>query len=274
MRTRAAPLAAALLFAILVSLAACSGSPRKTVRAATAKTTDAGSAHVVITGSTTSGGQSFTVTGEGDFDFEKLVGAGTFDLSDLPVAAGGTLGDEGVGELIFDGSTFYMNLPFLSRLSPDIEDWVRFDTAELGGRSNQIAQLGQNDPSQALSYLNGATEITKRADEDVAGVSTTRYDLTIDYREGFQEAPEGLRPAYDSIIDDLDIEEAPGSVWIDEQGFIRRMSYEWTFEPGSATGETTQNVALEFSDYGDRVEVELPPEDEVTDFEELLRRGP
>lgn len=271
MRTRAAN----LLFAALVSLTACSGSPQEAVSAAVAKTTEEGSAHVVITGETTSGDQSFTVTGEGDFDYEKLVGAGTFDLSDLPTSTGDTLGDQGVGELIFDGSVFYMNLPFLSQLSPDIEDWVRFDTEEFEGPSNQIAQLGQNDPSQVLSYLNGATKVTQEADERVAGVSTTRYDLTLDYREGRREAPEALQPAYDSIIDDLDISEAPASVWVDEEGFIRRMSYEWTFEPSMAIpSETTQNVELEFSDFGDLVEVEPPPEDEVTDFNELLGRAP
>lgn len=261
----------ALVVVVFVVATGCS-SPSEAVDVAVRKTIQEGSAHVVITGETTGGNQSITITGEGDFDYARLQGRANFDFSELPGTTGDPLGDQGRGELVFDGSTYYMNLPFLSQLSPQLEGWVKFDTDELSGSSGQLGQLGQNDPSQVLSYLNGATDVTEGGEKDIDGFATTRYDLTIDYREAKAEAPAKLEAAYDTIISELGIERAPGSVWIDENDFVRRMSYEWTIElgPSPGGGETTQNVELEFGEFGEDVNIELPPADETVDFNELL----
>jgi hypothetical protein len=262
----------ALSVAVLVAATGCS-SPSEAVDSAVRKTIQEGSAHVVITGETTGGDQSITITGEGDFDYARLQGRANFDFSELPSANGEPLGEQGRGELVFDGSTYYMNLPFLSQLSPQLEGWVKFDTEKLSGTTGRLGQLGQNDPSQVLSYLNGATDVTVSGDEDVDGFPTTRYDLTIDYHDAKAEAPAKLEAAFDTIVSELGIERAPASVWVDENDFVRRMSYEWTIElDGSAGpgGKTTQNVELTFSDFGEEVSVELPPPDETVDFNELL----
>ena len=267
------------LFVVVLAAATGCSSPSETVDAAVRKTIQEGSAHVVITGTTTGGDQSITITGEGDFDYARLQGRASFDFSELPGTTGAPLGEQGRGELVFDGSTYYMNLPFLSQLSPQLEGWVKFDTDELSGSAGQLGRLGQNDPSQVLSYLNGATDVTESGEEDIDGFPTSRYDLTIDYREAKEEAPAKLERAYDTIIEELGIERAPGSVWIDDNDFVRRMSYEWTIaldaSAGDGEGETTQNVELEFSEFGEDANIELPPADETVDFNELLegRRG-
>jgi len=261
-----------LLAVVLATVTGCS-SPSEAVDSAVRKTIQEGSAHMVITGETTGGDQSITITGEGDFDYARLRGKASFDFSELPSASGAPLGEQGRGEIVFDGSTYYMNLPFLSQLSPQLEGWVKFDTEELSGSTGRLGQLGQNDPSQVLSYLNGATDVTESGDEDVDGFPATRYDLTIDYREAKSEAPAKLEAAYDTIISELGIERAPASVWVDENDFVRRMSYEWSIEldrTAGGEGETIQNVELEFSDFGEDVDVELPPADETVDFNELL----
>lgn len=260
----------ALGVAVLVAATGCS-SPSEAVDSAVRKTIQEGSAHVVITGETTGGDQSLTITGEGDFDYAHLQGRADFDFSELPSANGEPLGEQGRGELVFDGSTYYTNLPFLSQLSPQLEGWVKVDTEELSGTTGRLGQLGQNDPSQVLSYLNGATDVTVSGDEDVDGFPTTRYD--IDYHDAKAEAPAKLEAAFDTIVSELGIERAPASVWVDENDFVRRMSYEWTIElDGSAGpgGKTTQNVELTFSDFGEEVSVELLPPDETVDLNELL----
>ena len=261
------------LIVVVLAATGCS-SPSEAVDAAVRKTIQEGSAHVVITGETTGGGQSITITGEGDFDYARLRGRASFDFSELPGTTGDPLGDQGRGELVFDGSTYYMNLPFLAQLSPQLEGWVKFDTDELTGSSGQLGQLGQSDPSQVLSYLNGASDVTESEDEDVDGFPTTRYDLTIDYREAEAQAPAKLEAAYNTIIEELGIERGPGSVWIDENDLVRRMSYEWTIarraSGGDGEGETIQNVELEFSEFGEDANIELPPSDETVDFNDLL----
>lgn len=258
---------------VAVALGGCSDSPAESVDGAVRATIQEGSAHVEIKGDTSLGEQSYTITGEGDFDYAELRGSGSFDFSDLPLGeTGGDLGEQGQGEVIFDGPTFYMKAPFLSQLSPQLDAWIKFDADALSLPSDNLAQLGQNDPSQVLTYLNGATSVTESGSENIDGFETTRYDLTIDYRAAKDLAPARLEAAYDSIIVDLEIERAPGMAWVDEDGFVRRMSYEWTLGPEvtGAPAETTQIVELEFSEFGRDVTIELPPPDEVVDFNELV----
>jgi predicted transcriptional regulator len=280
-RTFAASLAGLTTFALV----GCGGAsapvtPQAAVVQAAEKTADAGSSRasfeITMTGL---GPEPFTMTGEGIFDSSERKGRMTMDLSALAEGSGQELGE---AEMIFDEFVVYMKFPFLQELQPQLKPWLKFDIRELGKEQGfdlgQLSQLNQNDPSQALQYLRAASNDVKEVGkEDVRGVETTHYRMTIDLKKVVDQAPEDqreqLRASIDQIVELSGIQMVPTEVWVDEDGLARRMklTYEgMRFAPGQQ-GDMT--MTMELYDFGVEVDVEPPPESEVTDIQELIQQG-
>jgi len=275
----------AISLAMLAALTACGGTstpatPQAAVVEAANRTSEAGSSRasfeVVMTGL---GPEPFTMTGEGVFDSSESKGRMTMDLSALAEGSGQDFGE---AELIFDDFVVYMKFPFLQELQPGFKPWLKFDIRELGKEEGfdlgQLSQLNQSDPSQALQYLRGASDDVKEVDrEEVRGVETTHYRMTIDLKKVVDQAPEDqreqLRASIDQIVEKSGVRMVPTEVWIDADGLARRMklTYEgMRFAPGQQ-GDMT--MTMELYDFGVQVDVEPPPESEVTDVQELIEQG-
>jgi predicted transcriptional regulator len=275
----------ALSLAVLTALTACGGgstpaTPQAAVVEAASKTSEAGSSRasfeITMTGVAP---EPFTMTGEGVFDSSERKGRMTMDLSALAEGTGQELGD---AEMIFDEFVVYMKFPFLQELQPSLKPWLKFDIRELGKEQGfdlgQLSQLNQNDPSQALQYLRAASDdVREVGKEEVRGVETTHYRMTIDLQKVVDQAPEDqreqLRASIDQLIEQSRVRMVPTEVWIDDDGLARRMKFTYEgmrFAPGQQ-GDMT--MMMELYDFGVEVNVEPPPESEVTDVQELIEQG-
>jgi hypothetical protein len=276
-------LAAALT---LLGVSACGGgtsapaTPQAAVVQAADRTSDAGSSRasfeITMTGLAP---EPLTMTGEGIFDSQARKGRLTMDLSALGAGSGQDLGE---AEMIFDDFVVYMKFPFLSEQQGGLKEWLRFDIRELGKEQGfdlgQLSQLNQNDPSQELQYLRAASEdVEELGKEEVRGVETTHYRMTIDLRKVVDQAPEEqreqLRAQIDQIVEQSGIQMVPTEVWIDDEGLARRMqlTYEgMRLAPGQ---EGDMTMTMELFDFGVEVDVQPPPANNVTDLQDLLQQG-
>jgi hypothetical protein len=279
----------ALVFAVL-ALAACGGvgddasedvQPDAVIAQAADATVDAGSYRMVTDVTMEGTGEGpLTMSAEGEFDPGERLGHMTMDMSEL---AQGQAAGPLESEVIVDGLVFYMKMPFLQQALPGLKEWIRFDLQALGEEAgldfDQLMQLGsQSDPTQALAYLRAASDdIQEVGSEEVRGVETTHYRMTVDLARVAAAAPpaqrEALQAQVDELIEKSRIQNVPTDVWIDEDGLVRRqrLTYEnMAFAPG-VHGDMT--MTMELFDFGVDVEVDPPPANQVVDLQELLKGG-
>jgi hypothetical protein len=258
---------------------ACGGgeslSPQAAVAQAATKYEEAGSSRVSMSATIKDvPGGPFTFTGEGEFDRER--GHMTMDMSELGAATGGAFAGE--LEMILEDLVMYMKFPeAITQQLPGGKSWVRIDLREagkeLGIDLEELMQVQQSDPTQALQYLRGASDdFEEVGEEDVRGVATTHYRGTIDLRKAAEQLPEEARESFERAIDLIGVANLPFEVWIDEDGMARRMKYEQPLA-GADGEEGTMALTMELFDFGVDVDVEPPPSDEVIDIQELIGAG-
>jgi hypothetical protein len=128
------------------------------------------------------------------------------------------------------------------------QGWANFsETARDAPRS-------PDDPLWLLDALVGVRDAMEVDREDVRGVPTTHYRLDIDLATADQELATGvIAPGPRSY---RSLRALPADVWIDDDGRIRRLSYER--EDNGMYWQTT-----ELWDFGLEVEIEIPSEDEL-----------
>jgi hypothetical protein len=234
------------------------------IAAAQAKTTAAGSARVSFTLEMTGGAADGTMSGDGVFD--RHGGRMTMDLGGL---SGGALGS-GQAEVIFRDLVYYMKLPEAAAAQlPTGKAWLKFDlgalSKEQGLDFEQLTQLNQSDPSQALQLLSGAEDFEEVGKEEVRGVETTHYRGTVDMSKVAENAPEDLQDDIRKIVEATGERTVPMDVWVDGDGLARRLKWTQQLPQGAA-----MTMDEELYDFGVEVDAEPPPEDEVFDITALL----
>lgn len=261
--------------------AACGGdteqtSPADALVEAAATTQDAGSARfsIVTSMKASAARRPAEVSGEGLFDYRDRKGRMTFDISSIP-GSGGALSKSGRMQVLFDGLTMYMNWPFLSKVLPVDEPWVKVDLQKLGESAGidvgQLAQVGQTDPTQSLEYLKAAGDVEEVGSDRVRGVDTTQYHAVVDLREVARNGTEQVASSVERLIAATGTAEVPADVWIDSNGLLRRMSYRYRVSQG-ALGASSVSVTMDLFDFGVEVDVTPPPPNQVTDLTKLISR--
>lgn len=185
---------------------------------------------------------------------------------------GGFRGDDELAgevsyELRFVDGTVYMRVPdprpgLAAEDLPDAE-WIVFaddDTDEMA------AQLDQLDFGATLQALRDSVEVTEDGRETIVGVETTRYVGTTTLRSllAAQGTPEEQFEAEAAGEAGADLDEPmPLTVWIDDDGLVRR--YDYTMVDGDF--ETTQSMTV--LEYGLEVDITAPPAELTMDAEEF-----
>jgi hypothetical protein len=250
--------AALTLLASLALVAAGCGSggrsaitPLELVSQAVSKTTTSDSAkvHLAITSN------AFTVTADG-------VANSANHTARMTVDAAGREAD-----LVLDGTTAYLKLPpALAKLVPGGKPWVKLDLAQLSklqgvDLAKLLQMIGQQDPTQALQLLQSVGNVREAGHEQIDGVDTTKYTGTLDPQKiAATFAGTGLA----TILGQIDAKPIPVSVWIDGDGYVRKL--DGSLRAGGADVE----IAATLSDFGANVDVTPPPADETTDLAALL----
>jgi hypothetical protein len=262
--------------ALTLLLGAC-GSPggggdadaRQAVLAAVSTTEDAGSARLsgemsfsLPEVSDASGLSNISMTLEGVTDLDGRRAQMTMSFEGLPETPGGGGFDD--IEMVVDGTDLYMKASVLTDTLGDDKPWLRMDVSDMVGSG---AQFSQTDPTQSLRYLEGVSDdVEEVGREEIRGVNTTQYDATVDIARMMEELPEGARDQAEAAFDKLDVDEFPLSVWIDDQGRIRRMFSEFGLSGATEGAEgSTMTMTFDYYDFGVEFDIDLPPDDQVQD---------
>jgi len=288
LRSLAATLSVLLAFLLLAGCGGGGDDEGETTAAVTTAAADnaiavaaedtrgAGSSKVELTATVpvAPGQDPVELTGAGEFDYEARRGRLTFDF-------GALLGSLGAGdgatqaEILLDGSVAYLNLPLLTELLPGGKPWIKVDldaaAASEGFDLGQLAQAGQNDPSQFFAYLTAADGVEEVGTETVRGEETTHYRATVDLERAAAQAPpelaEQIQKAVDQIRQTAGKTTVPVDVWIGDDGLIRRVTFDYSSAETEPPVEST--ITMELFDFGVDVTVEPPPADQVMDASEL-----
>ena len=91
----------------------------------------------------------------------------------------------------------------------------------------------------------------------------------LDYAKLVPESTRQELPVLDEMLEQTGLDELPIDVWLDAEGLVRRLDTSF----GATRPGTDQSVGAELTyelfDYGEVVEVELPPAAEVVDAASL-----
>ena len=269
-----------LVLTSLTVLASCAEgggppvSPRDAVLDAITAVYEAGSYHQELEMSMTAEGQSVSITADADVDNTTQQAAMTMDL--------GLLGGE--MEMVVDDGVIYMRSPAFDRLAPT--PWVSMDPAKMDPEA--AAQFGgfgagTTDPSAYAGLFAGVFDVRASGAADIDGVATTRYVGTIDLAkvlEGFadvvgEDVDAATKEQLEAAVEQFDAlgidEKIPFVIWIDEDGLPRRQRITMDFgELVPGTEEALLDMTVDYSAFGEPVDVEIPKASQVTDITDMM----
>lgn len=192
-------------------------------------------------------------------------------------------GPRGELEMIVDGSQLYLQLP-----ATEAEQWARVDLDEFadgdigfGGPGGVPFQDSRNN----LEVLQEATgQVRELGEEDVRSEDTTHYELTIDLGDAAQQTEDDAGEALRRLSERTGLEELDMQVWVDDDDLIRRIAYtvdvsevevdEDAEADVEADPQGAVTVTVEYVEFGSELDIELPDDDAVVDFDEQqLREG-
>jgi LppX_LprAFG lipoprotein len=203
------------------------------------------SEHVTLSASITSGPQTATLEGSGDFQNDPNLGQMTLEVAEGTRAM--TMRE------VLQGTSLYVTSAVFGRL-PGGKTWVKVDFGKsLKSLGVDLSALSAQSPAQALRRLQGLGSVTKVGPALLDGVSTTRYTAIID---------PGKLP---KEVQRLGISYGPVDVWIDDQGLVRRMHMSFVQGGSSGVPQAAVDMAMTMSSYGEAVHVAVPSADETFD---------
>jgi hypothetical protein len=246
--------------------------PIAAVLAASDAALGSGSMHMTFELVAAAMGQEIEASGESDVSFgDEPQQHTTFRYDSFP-----GMPDDLEMELMTDGSMMYVRMPMLQDQGLPTE-WVSIDLSASVPGYEDLVELGsgQNDPTDTLAFLQGAKDAEVVGSETVNGLETTHYRVTVDMAEAVTEVPEELRAEvkrslaqYRQMFGSLIV---PFDVWIDDDGLLRRMSYEMEGD-GPEAGSFSMSMTMDVTEYGNDFALSLPAEEDVTDITALAGR--
>ncbi|MFD7702896.1 hypothetical protein [Streptomyces caelestis] len=223
------------------------------VRAAYDKTADAESARMTIRTKLAAEGETVTSDGKGVLDLAE-------GDSVMTVTAQG----ESIEQRVVD-EVLYQKAP--GQNAPGGKPWIKIDLRKVATQQD-VNNQGIGDPARTVAYAKAITDedVTKVGTEEIDGVNTTRYRVSVDVADlpGGERMREQLGPTL------------PMQVWLDDEGRLRRQQVDMTLkapasasakpDTGAAPQQLRMSTVMEFSDFGTEVDAEAPPAGQVADM--------
>lgn len=233
--------------------------------------------------------EAFAFTGEGAFDTASDRASFSMDMSSLARLLGGFVAglagpnardvpdfDDPSGwqvDAVQDGTVSYVRFPAVADRLPAGKSWIRTDgTTDVQGFD--LDQFATNDPRTLLHILKAASaEVETLGREELHGVETTHYRATIDPREYAKVAPTEKREELFSLAEQMGVQSGlatlPVEVWLDSDGLVRKLSLEMSATQPGSSEPGDASIAFELWDYGEDVEIVLPPASQVVDASDI-----
>ena len=246
------------LAALALALAGCGDTVSlDPVAKAAGKSSAAGSEHIELSGTVESGGVSVSMSGSGAFDNARELGSLT-----MTVEGGGRSGT--ITE-VMDHLKIYMASPLFGSL-PGGKHWVSLDLEQAGKSVGvDLAQYTNTNPGAALDQLAKVANVFKVGRESIGGVDTTHYHATVDVTR----LPNGSHLAALTGLSSY-----PADVWVGADGLVRQVRFSMVLHPAAAPAPTQMTITMDYSQYGDKVDVQAPPAWDALDLTKLAEQRP
>lgn len=201
---------------------------------------------------------------------------------DMDMASLGLPGADGKVTALFDGKAFYYRFPAAMRAAFGGKEWVRMGLDTLSATAgfdleSIMQQFKQSDPSANVAMMAAtAGAIEEVGTEQVRGVTTRHFKMTIDLQKAAANSDEKIRAAVESMTKLLGVGTYPAEMWIADDGFPRRLHYAIDMSKVSLpSGQKnpfpgTMDMRMEFFDFGADVGLKIPPASATADFADLL----
>jgi hypothetical protein len=179
---------------------------------------------------------------------------------------------------IFDGKTIYMQFPADWAEELGGKRWVRIDAEdqqELFGFDLEAlyAQAEQADPTTTFEMLSEVSDdVEEVGTETIDGIETRHFTFTLDMGKVLEQMPDPLEDAIAQAGNPAEMQ-IPTELWIDGDGYPRRLRYEFDFAeldvPDEELAGITMSFELRVKSYGKPVEASIPDQDDTIPFSEL-----
>jgi hypothetical protein len=150
--------------------------------------------------------------------------------------------------------------------------WIKMDMTKLAKKQGidleGLMNANQADPSQSLGMFMASTDAHPIGYDRVRGVFTTHYTLNIDLRK-LANRNKALRKTFEAVQKLTGITSYPAEAWIDDQGRVRRMNIDMSFN-NATTGAFTMSITEDLYAFGIKVDVRPPASSQVVDAGALL----
>lgn len=273
----------AAALALSLALAGCGGGGDDGSASAGASRTPSPTTSAPVESAGGGGGQALfvalteamTEAGSAEVDLEmsvngqRITGSGAYRLGKGELAADMVLTMPGQGELrmVLLPDAIYLRLPAGSELAPG-KPWLAISGGGSGDPFSAafgpvLEQLqGNLDPASGLAVIQAATTVEPAGTETVDGTETTRYEATVDLADVVANTSGTTKQQYLQLVDQ-GVETLDFTLWADGEDLVRRFV---TVVP-TAQGEVT--AIGTYRNWGEPVDIEAPPADEVVTSADL-----
>ncbi|ROT31251.1 LppX_LprAFG lipoprotein [Micromonospora sp. HM5-17] len=208
---------------------------------------------------------SVSIKVEGTAANEKFTMQGALDLRD-PLKAEITMDAPGDGPTTVRmiGSVFYVEVPEADRADMGGKRWIKMDLAAAGAQAGMefTKQLEDIDPTKQVKTLLATEGVTALGEETVNGVRTVHYTVTTPVATYLGQLDADARKAVEQELTKSGVKDVKLDLWVDEQYLPRR---------AHVVMGTTNDITVDYTDYGKPVTVEAPPASETADLAEMLK---
>lgn len=205
--------------------------------------------------------QGLTGSGSGVFNSKQRTGQLKMKLNasgrEIPV------------DSFVDGDVLYLRSPAFAQATTRKKQWIKLNLATLGSAQGSTDLSGILDasptPANALAYLQGSSTVDKVGPESIDGVKTTHYTVKANLDRAADHASGSTRDALRGVIAQSGVRTLPLDVWLDGNGYIRKVRYD-----EHAGRRQAAKVTMELHDFGAPVTIDAPPGDSVVDLTKMI----
>lgn len=174
-------------------------------------------------------------------------------------------------DTIVTGDVLYMRSRVFAQAGlSGADQWVKLDLAALAQqRGIDLSSLvnASPTPATAFAYLRGVKDVKKVGSEPVAGVDTTHYRATVDLAAAAANADRAEAASIRRVMRTSGRKTLPIDVWIDGQGYVRKLRW-----AEHTTGGAAATVTMVLHDFSGPVTIK-PPSGKVLDLLQRLTGG-
>lgn len=212
------------------------------------------------------GSESFTMSGRAVFNAQTGLSRVVLEVpAPEPIGAVKLIA-------VGDERTVYLRSKLFASALPPGRRWMGIDPW-LGNDPEGMLPAAGDAEGQLELLANGSGEVRELGEDEVRGVSTTRYEAVVDFRKYAAVLRREGRRAPARYFGKLTKLTPPTQtdVWIDGDGLVRRMTIEMPVLDESGKPGPTIDMQIEFFDFGIAPTIRLPESSDVFDTTPLVR---